>query len=230
MRPPRVSVITAVRNGEPYIAQAIDSVFAQGVSVQYIIVDDGSTDATPDIVGAYGNQVEYVRQDARGFSTALNRGLSRAQGELIAFIDADDVWAANKLRVQTALLDARPELDLVFGQYVEFASGRALAEPGRWAVRTAPQAGHASGGVLARTALLRRLGGFNEALKLGGFIDLIIRARHAGIRELTTKHIVFHRRVHGENTTIVHRAHMADYLAIARASLLRHRQKRGFRA
>jgi glycosyltransferase involved in cell wall biosynthesis len=230
MRPVRVSVITSVRDGEAYIAQAIDSVFAQGVPVQYIIVDDGSTDATPDIVGAYGNQVEYVRQDARGMSAALNRGLSRAQGELIAFIDADDIWAADKLRVQTALLDARPELDLVFGQFVEFASGRALAEPGRWAVRTTPHPGHASAGSLARTALFRRLGGFNEALKLGCFIDLIIRARHAGICELTTKHIVYYRRVHGENISIVHRAHVADYLAIARAALLRHRQKSALRA
>jgi glycosyltransferase involved in cell wall biosynthesis len=226
MRPLRVSVITAVRDGEPYIGQAIDSVFAQGMPVQYIIVDDGSTDATPDIVGAYANQVEYVRQDARGLSTALNRGLSRAQGELIAFIDADDVWAADKLRVQTALLDAQPELDLVFGYYMEFASGQALAEPGKWTVRTSPRPGHASGGVLARTSLLRRLGGFNEALKLGCFIELIIRARHAGTRELTTEHIVYYRRVHGENTTIVHRVHMADYFAIAHAALLRHRQQR----
>jgi glycosyltransferase involved in cell wall biosynthesis len=222
-------VLTAARDGADYIGEAIGSVLAQGVPVEYIIVDDGSRDGTAEAVRPFIGKVRYLRQAPAGAGAALNNGLSRSRAEFVAFIDADDIWAPNKLSLQMAALDAEPELDMVFGHYVEFASGEALAQPGRWAVRGEPQPGHSSGGVLMRRAALNRVGPFDERLALGCFVDLFARARDAGLLERTTADVVYRRRVHGKNSTIVQAAHRGDYLAIARAAIARKRAAAGDR-
>lgn len=107
----QVSVVIPTYNAEPYIARAIDSVLGQTLAAdEIIVVDDGSTDATGDLVKAYGNQVRYIWQDNAGVSAARNVGIKAAKGDWIAFLDADDEWLPEKLEQQLGLLQRHPEL------------------------------------------------------------------------------------------------------------------------
>ncbi len=100
------------------VARAIDSVLDQaGAELEVIVVDDGSTDGTPDLLAEryHGDgRVIYVAQAQRGVAAARNTGLARARGDLIAFLDSDDVWCPGKLALQLACLERLPEVGMIW--------------------------------------------------------------------------------------------------------------------
>src|SRR5436305_9045125 len=107
-----VSVIMAVRDGERYIAEALESVFAQTRPPdEVIVVDDGSKDGTVGIARRF--PVRLVSRAADGVSAARNAGLEVARGDLIAFIDHDDRWLPRKVERQVAYLEARSDVGYV---------------------------------------------------------------------------------------------------------------------
>ncbi|HEX7190041.1 MAG TPA: glycosyltransferase [Thermoanaerobaculia bacterium] len=122
----RVSVIIPAYNYGRYIAEAIDSALAQTLPpVEVIVVDDGSTDTTAEVLARYGDRIQVVRQTNQGVAAARNRGIRMAQGEYIAFLDADDIWKPRKLELQIARFEADPSLGLVRCDIEAFdASGR----------------------------------------------------------------------------------------------------------
>ena len=100
---PLVSIIIPTRNREALVATAIDSVLNQTQQdFELIVVDDGSTDATQEVLRAYGNRIACLRIDHAGPSAARNRGIAAAQADLIAFLDSDDLWLPRKLERQLA--------------------------------------------------------------------------------------------------------------------------------
>src|SRR5947209_3181201 len=105
---PTVSAVIPVYNGQRFVADAINSVLDQSHPVlECLVIDDGSTDATSPVVEAFGARVVYVRQENAGVSVARNRGAELARGDLVAFLDHDDVWLRDKLARQvTAIVDA----------------------------------------------------------------------------------------------------------------------------
>jgi glycosyltransferase involved in cell wall biosynthesis len=106
-----VSVIIPAYNSENFIRRAIDSVLAQTHRAEEIIVvDDGSTDSTREIVQSYGPPVQYLHQENAGPGAARNAGIRAAQGDWIAFLDHDDEWLPEKLQVQLNLLKRHPDL------------------------------------------------------------------------------------------------------------------------
>jgi glycosyltransferase involved in cell wall biosynthesis len=106
-----ISVVIPTYNCGPYIGEAIDSVLGQSLPPdEIVVVDDGSTDDTPERVAAYAGRVRYIRQENARVSVARNRGIAETSGELIAFLDADDVWHPAKLERQLAVLRERPEI------------------------------------------------------------------------------------------------------------------------
>jgi glycosyltransferase involved in cell wall biosynthesis len=127
---PRVSVIIPTYNRAHLIGEAIDSVLAQTYrDFEVILVDDGSTDNTRDVLRKYDGQITYLYQDTQGRSKARNTGIGMATGEYIAFLDSDDVWLPHKLERQVPLLDA----DLAIGLIHSFTEvidehGRLLPE------------------------------------------------------------------------------------------------------
>lgn len=111
MTGPLVSIVIPTFNRAATIVRAVESVLQQTYRpLELIVVDDGSTDGTSEVLQAYGNAIVYVRQDNAGPAAARNRGIRESQGELVAFLDSDDVWLATKLERQVAVLEgAGPE-------------------------------------------------------------------------------------------------------------------------
>ena len=120
---PLVSAITIFLNEEVFLEEAIQSVLAQSYGRwELLLVDDGSTDASPEIArryaAAYPDQVRYLEHPGhqnRGMSATRNLGLRHARGAYVAFLDGDDVWFPEKLETQVALLEAHPEVGMVCG-------------------------------------------------------------------------------------------------------------------
>jgi glycosyltransferase involved in cell wall biosynthesis len=101
----KVSVVLPVHNGQQYLAEVIESVLQQTVSdVEVVVVDDGSTDNSPAILKKYGNRITVRSQENRGVAASRNKGVEVASGELIAFIDQDDLWYPDKLEKQVRVL------------------------------------------------------------------------------------------------------------------------------
>ena len=125
---PTVSVIIPSYNYGRYIESSIESALAQTYPIsEIIVVDDGSTDETESVVGGFGEQVRYIRLDHTGVSAARNRGVAESTGELLAFLDADDIWLPEKIAKQVARF-SDPEIGLVYCGMQEFdsASGEPL--------------------------------------------------------------------------------------------------------
>lgn len=111
----KISVVIAAYNSQETIARAIDSVLAQTRPAdEMIVIDDGSTDRTAGIVRSYGDKVILIQQTNAGVSVARNTGIAAATGEWIAFLDADDEWLPEKLKLQTEHLRRNPDLKWTF--------------------------------------------------------------------------------------------------------------------
>jgi len=107
---PLVSVVIPTYNRGWILKEAVESVLAQNFEdFELIVVDDGSTDHTPDILSAYQDNITVVRQENRGVSAARNRGIAVASGALIAFLDSDDLWMPEKLSGQVKFFHSNPD-------------------------------------------------------------------------------------------------------------------------
>lgn len=115
---PRISVIIPVFNGAACIGQAIESVLIQTYpAYEIIVMDDGSMDETPAAVARFGSQVHYLRQDNAGVSAARNRGAREASGDWLAFLDADDCYYPDRLRLHAEWIGEDATLDFLTGDY-----------------------------------------------------------------------------------------------------------------
>jgi glycosyltransferase involved in cell wall biosynthesis len=133
----RVTAIMAARNAEAFVAAAIESALRQTYpNFELVVVDDASTDQTPDIVASYAAKdarIRLLRQAQRGGAPAAwNIALREARGEWIAVLDADDLWRPRRLELQLAVVDANPSVVLVSSEYERIdIHGRALGNPRR---------------------------------------------------------------------------------------------------
>jgi glycosyltransferase involved in cell wall biosynthesis len=224
----RIEVIIPVYQGGAYLAQAIESVLAQSYpAVRIIVVDDGSTDATAQVAARFGPPIHYQYQAQRGASAARNRGVELVQGEYIAFLDADDLWTADKLEWQVSALRNDPVPDMVFGQVQQFHSPDLPAEmKARIACPAQPMPGYIPDTLLMRCETFKRVGPFDERWRTGEFLDWYLRAIDMGLRSVMLPQIVTQRRLHRANHGITGRETRSDYHRILKASLDRHRNLR----
>jgi len=126
---PLVSAILPVHNRASWIARAVTSVLSQTYpALELIVVDDGSTDDTRSVLDRFGSRVTVLCQEHAGVYAARNLGLGRARGELVAFIDSDDVWLPDRLSRQVPLLQ-RPQVGLVFGDATHVAGNADATTP-----------------------------------------------------------------------------------------------------
>jgi glycosyltransferase involved in cell wall biosynthesis len=115
---PRFSVVIPAYNTAATLARAIDSVRAQTWPAhEIIVVDDGSSDATAEVAAGFGNAVRIIRQPNRGVAVARNAGAAAASGDWLAFLDADDWYAPDRLRLHAEWITEAPTLDCLTGEY-----------------------------------------------------------------------------------------------------------------
>ena len=117
----RVSVVITTFNQAPYISEAVEGALRQTFrSREILVVDDGSTDDTATTLAPYRSSITYIRQPNRGVAEARNTGVRHARGELVAFLDGDDLWHPEKLEIQVAAADLEPRAGLIAVDGVEF--------------------------------------------------------------------------------------------------------------
>lgn len=209
---PKVSVLIVTCNYGHFLSECLDSVFRQTMTdFEVVVVDDGSTDETAAVVKGY-SPVRYIFQENRGVGAARNRALSESQGEFLAFLDADDFWPADRLRVLLPLAEKGwPKDVLVFGRMGNFLEDAALSEkPMVQAMRKKIQAPLPSLGLLPKS-LFDRVGGFDESMAYGEDSDFGIRWRLDGIRPFFCSNLVLYRRLHGANLSMTARSDCSSH-------------------
>lgn len=140
---PRVSVIIPTFQRAHIVRECIGSVLGQTYKdFEIIVVDDGSTDTTRDVVAGYGDRVKYIYQENRGPASARNNGIRAARGELVAFQDSDDLWMPEKLALQVPLFDQDPEVGLVYCDMSYFQSDGQNGRPSSFKSHCPPVSGH----------------------------------------------------------------------------------------
>ncbi|MGE3074357.1 MAG: glycosyltransferase family 2 protein [Dehalococcoidia bacterium] len=214
MSQPEISVVIPVFNNAALVGQAIESVLAQGSTppVEIIVVDDGSDDDSGEVAARYAG-VEVIRRANGGIGAARNTGIEVASGEMVAFLDADDLFPASR---QAAMLAAMGEFEAVFGQVAQFRDDG-------WESLPAPA--KLAGTMLIRRAAFDRVGPFDETVRVGEFVDWWSRAEEAAITSVSIDATVLRRRIHTTNTGIVHVGSRVDYTRVLRAALERRRQQ-----
>jgi glycosyltransferase involved in cell wall biosynthesis len=178
--PPLVTVVTPVLDGAAYIAATIESVLAQDyANLEYLVIDGGSEDGTAQIVRGYGERVRFVRERDRGQADAINRGFRLGSGSILAFLNADDVYARDAVTRGVAELARRPEAGVVYGRAdLIDENGR---EIGRYPVEPFEAASLAQRCFIAQPAtFIRRdaydqVGGFDPTLHFAFDYDFWIR-------------------------------------------------------
>ena len=223
-----VSVIIPVFNAEKYLAEAIESVLEQVPEpLEVILVDDGSTDQSMKIAQHFGDRIRIFKQENKGAGVARNYGVHLAKGKYLAFIDADDLWAKDKMNLQLNFLEGNPTIDMVFGLVEQFISpelGDDHKNKLKEELKKIP--GYIAGAMLIRKDDFLKVGLFNEKLELGEYIDWFSRAKDQGLSYHVLDEVMLRRRIHTSNMGIYKRKHVKDYTSLLRAAIERKRQQK----
>jgi glycosyltransferase involved in cell wall biosynthesis len=223
----KISVIVPLYNTRDYIVEAVESILSQTRPAdEIIIVDDGSTDGGGALLLRNEPKVRIIRQDHAGPATALNRGIAETSGDVIAFLDADDLWVREKLELQEAVLRANGAIDGVFGLVQQFDSIGTDSQP---AGLQQPQRGVSRIGLLIRRRAFDRFGLFDATLQVVDFVPWYARAAALGLNTKIIDLVVAYRRIHARNSGIVRRSEQQQesLLGLKRALDLRRRRSDG---
>ncbi len=181
---PKVSVIIPTYNRLSMLKEAVDSVLAQNFEdMELIVVDDGSTDGTVEEMKRYGGRVKFFQySESRGVSAARNRGILRARGKYIAFLDSDDLWVKGKLKIQVAFLDDNPHYPVCYTDEIWIRKGKRVnpmlkhAKYSGWIFeKCLPLCIISPSSVMMRRKLFSRVGLFDEALAVCEDYDFWLR-------------------------------------------------------
>ncbi len=224
MKTPLVSVIVPVHNGERFLAAALQSIFQQDYSpLDVIVVDDGSTDGSRAIAESFEG-VRYLFQVQQGAAAARNAGVHAARGELVAFLDADDLWTRNKLRVQVEFMRHHPEIGFTLAQEeIFFEPGANLPSGYKRELVEREHTGYLPGTLLARKCVFDEVGLFDPRYQLTDDADWLIRARDAGIASAILPERLLLKRVHSSNISSNREAIPSEMLSILKRSIERRR-------
>jgi len=222
----RISTIVTVFNYERFVGEAIESVLTQTRKVdEVIVVNDGSTDGTAAVLAAFEKHINIINQPNSGEPAALNAALSIATGDVLTFLDADDLWNVDKTKTQCEILTHHPSVEAVFGMVQQFVSEDSLQGSGTARPCRPPQPGVSKITMMIRRASFERVGAFNEAVRHAEFVEWYTRAVTASLRTTMLDRVVAMRRIHDRNKGIVNRREQSrDTLYSLKQMLSRRRQ------
>ena len=222
-----VSVVIPVYNGEKFLDSAIHHVKNQNYHpIEIIVIDDGSTDKTAEIAAKFKDSIRYVYQENSGPAAARNHGIKIAKGYAIAFLDVDDLWSEDKLKLQANYLAANPAIEIVQGliQQVKLsqqitdgeATGEAAYKPYNYINL---------GSALYRKSVFDRVGLFDETLKFAEDVDWFIRAWENQIEKVVLERVTLFYRLHRKNMTLGKNSVELGFIKIYKKHLDRCRQR-----
>jgi glycosyltransferase involved in cell wall biosynthesis len=219
---PLVSVIIPVYNGERYVGAALDSVLAQEYApFEIIVVDDGSTDGSAAAVKSC-KEARYLYQRNQGVAVARNSGISAGRGEYVAFLDQDDLWVPEKLRIQMGYLVENPHVGYVLARQRIFLQ-QGVARPSwlREEHLLDSQAGYLPGTLVARKALFGTIGYFDQKYETASDTEWFFRSKDLGVPMTMLPDVLLHHRIHSTNQSSQVDDQHRELLRIARVSMLR---------
>ena len=231
---PAVSVVIPVRDGAAFLPGAIATVDAEDDgSLEIIVVDDGSTDATPalaaDLAALRPGRMRVIRIEPRGPAAARNAGIAAARGAAIALLDVDDLWPPGRLRALLAPLAADHTLEAVVGRLEANFMPDSEGFWSRTEFRKGPVLFPHLGAALLRPALFARIGMFDETMRYGEDIDFYLRLLESGPRLRAISDLVLLYRLHARNMTLDRAAVSAATYSVTMRSIVRRRQAGGLR-
>lgn len=198
----QVSVIIPVRNGSNFIAEALDSIYRQTCPPsEVIVVDDGSTDGTAEFVRErFPSATVTGWSERRGIGPSRNRGVELATGNVLAFLDHDDIWLPDYLKAQLESLDANPLADMQFAG-VEFFFTENIGDEVRQRILTQDQVvkGSYPSAMVIRREAFEFVGAFTDMSGGGEYFEWTIRAGRLGLRSNRVERALVRRRIHGAN-------------------------------
>jgi glycosyltransferase involved in cell wall biosynthesis len=185
----KVSVVIPTYNSAAYLPAAVDSALNQTVPPsEVVVVDDGSTDETAEVLKPYRARVRYILQENKGPAAARNRGIEAANGDLVAFLDADDLWFPRKLEVQLEELTRNPALGLVHSDFLLLDTETGTESPsrhnagdfvGECYLKFFARNGVQITTAVARKECLTKVGGFDERIRRPSAEDYDLAFRFA---------------------------------------------------
>lgn len=213
-----ISVIIPVRNGSNYIREAIASLRSQGVDLEIIVVDDGSTDDTAAIAREAGCTV-LRHPVSKGQVAGKNTGIAAARGGFILFLDHDDRVREGALATMLQALEEEPDAVAVQAMVKDFLSTEIPPQPGI-VVRPEPYYGLFTGAVLIRREVFDRIGPFTESVHTGEIIEWFSRVEALGMKVVRLDLVSTDRRIHQTNFGRTDKTEeMRNYAAILRERL-----------
>jgi glycosyltransferase involved in cell wall biosynthesis len=220
-----VTAIITVHNGERYVAEAVASVLGQRPPPgQVVVIDDGSTDATPEVLATFGDRLDVVRGPRRGQAAATDTAVGMARGSLVAFLDADDAWPPGSLAIRVDHLAGDDSIDAVYGRTVQFLSPD-CHDPHLRRFDPRPMRAEVLGALLAHRSAFASLGPLEQAPSIAfGFAWVVHRSR-AGLKSVGIDDVVLRRRIHDANFGNL--AGGAKSAALLRTVRVHHHARRG---
>lgn len=221
---PLVSVIIPVYNCDRYLAEAIESVLKQTYQhIEVIVVDDGSIDKTALIAASFNDSIHYIYQPNSGPAVARNRGLRTARGNVISFLDADDLWPTNKLQLQLAYLTNNPSVEIVLGR-TQFMQLTSIVDGiHKFEELSYPRLFLNLGSAIFRKTVFDQVGLLEEALFYSEDVDWFNRAREVNVSIVAHQEVVLFYRQHQYNMTSNKLVNELNVLKVLKKSLERRR-------
>jgi glycosyltransferase involved in cell wall biosynthesis len=224
MKSPLITVIIPVFNSEKFIKSALESVFKQNYpNLEVIAVDDGSTDSSLEILKQFDKTIKIISQENQGPAGARNTGIKQANGSLIAFLDADDLWTNNHFESMLPFLSENSQYEAVRGyaQYFKQIDNEICKYPEKVFIHESAAAG------LYRATVFEKVGVFDPTLRHGEDTDWIIRFNTSSCREKRIEETVLLYRRHQNNITNSGESTKKALLNIVRKKLQRDRSGSG---
>jgi glycosyltransferase involved in cell wall biosynthesis len=223
---PLVSVIIPVYNGGRYLRACLESVFAQTYRpFEVIVVDDGSTDDSGIIAQSFA-EVRYIQQTNQGVAAARNNGIEAACGEFYAFLDQDDLWKPEKLKLQIDYLQSHPELGYTLTQQQFFLEqGATLPAWFRKDLLSVVHTGWVLGTLVVRRTTIAQVGNFATGYSAANDSDWFFRAKAAEIPMAVVPELLLLKRIHEANDSGRAKEILSELLKVVKTSLDRQRSQ-----